>query len=96
MTKRVAGIDVGKQEVAVSVARGPVHRFPNTAAGLTAVLAWAQEQAVTHVVCEATGGMNACSSSASDEGAGVCPVRGPGSQDRSAGCAALGALWGSL
>ena len=36
MTKRVAGIDVGKQAVAVSVARGPVRRFPNTAAGLTA------------------------------------------------------------
>ena len=56
MTKRVAGIDVGKQEVAVSVARGPGRRFPNTAAGLTAMLAWVQEQAVTHVVCEATGG----------------------------------------
>lgn len=56
MTKRVAGIDVGKQEVAVSVARGPVRWFPNTAAGLTAMLAWVRGQAVTHVVCEATGG----------------------------------------
>ena len=56
MTKRVAGIDVGKQEVAVSVARGPVHRFPNTEAGITAVLAWVQGQAVTPMVCEATGG----------------------------------------
>ena len=56
MTKRVAGIDVGKQELTVSVARGPGHRFPNTEAGLTAVLAWVQGQAVTHVVCEATGG----------------------------------------
>lgn len=56
MTKQVAGIDVGKQELAVSVARGPVRRFPNTEAGLTAVLAWGREQAVTHVVCEATGG----------------------------------------
>lgn len=56
MTKRVAGIDVGKQEVAVSVARGPVRRFPNTEAGLTTGLAWVQEQAGTHVVCEATGG----------------------------------------
>ncbi len=52
MTKRVAGIDVGKQELAVSVARGRVRRFPNTGAGLTAVLAWIREQAVTHVVCE--------------------------------------------
>ena len=56
MQKIVAGIDVGKQEVVVSVARGPIRRFPNTAAGLTAVRAWVQEQAVTHVVCEATGG----------------------------------------
>jgi transposase len=56
MTKRVAGIDVGKQELAVSVARGPVRGFPNTSAGLTAVLAWVRGQAVTHVVCEATGG----------------------------------------
>lgn len=56
MQKIVAGIDVGKQEVAVSVARGPGRRFPNTDAGLTAVLAWVRGQAVTHVVCEATGG----------------------------------------
>ena len=56
MTKRVAGIDVGKQELAVSVARGPVRRFPHTSAGLTAGLAWVRAQAVTHVVCEATGG----------------------------------------
>ena len=56
MTKRVAGIDVGKQELAVSVARGAVRRFPNTGAGITAGLAWVRGQAVTHVVCEATGG----------------------------------------
>ena len=42
-------------ELAVSVARGPVRRFPK-GVGLTAVLAWIREQAVTHVVCEATGG----------------------------------------
>ena len=56
MTKRVAGIDVGKQDVVVSVARGPVRRFPNTERGLTTGLAWVRGQAVTHVVCEATGG----------------------------------------
>ena len=56
MTKRVAGLDVGKQELAVSVARGPVRWFPNTEAGITAGLAWVQGQAVTQVVCEATGG----------------------------------------
>lgn len=56
MSKRVAGIDVGKQELVVSVARGPGRRFPNTEAGRTAVVAWVRAQAVTHVVCEATGG----------------------------------------
>ena len=40
MTKRVAGLDVGKQELAVSVARGPVRRFPNRSTGITAGLAW--------------------------------------------------------
>ena len=56
MSKIVAGIDVGKQELAVSVARGPVRRFRNTEAGVMAVLTWGQKQAVTHLVCEATGG----------------------------------------
>ena len=56
MTKRVAGIDVGKQAFAVSIARGPVRRFSNTPAGRTAGLAWMRRQAVTHAVCEATGG----------------------------------------
>ena len=56
MSKRVAGIDVGKQELVGSVARGPGRRFPNTEAGRTAVVAWVRAQAVTHVVCEATGG----------------------------------------
>ena len=56
MPKRVAGIDVGKQEVVGSVARGPVRRFPNTEVGITGLLGWVREQGVTHVVCEATGG----------------------------------------
>lgn len=56
MTKRVAGIDVGKQDVVVSVARGPVRRFPNTGTGITGGLGWVREQGVTHLVCEATGG----------------------------------------
>ena len=56
MPNHVAGIDVGKQELAVSVARGPVRRFPNTGAGITAALVWVRGQAGTHVVCEATGG----------------------------------------
>lgn len=56
MNKIVAGIDVGKQDLVVSVARGPVRRFPNTPPGITAVLTWVRGQAVTQVVCEATGG----------------------------------------
>lgn len=56
MTKRGAGMEVGKQDVVVSVARGPGRRVPNTERGLTAGRAWVRGQAVTHVVCEATGG----------------------------------------
>ena len=56
MTKRVAGIDGGKQELVASGARGPVRRVPNTGAGITGLLGWVRAQGVTHVVCEATGG----------------------------------------
>ena len=56
MTKHVAGLDVGKRDLAVSIARGPVRRFPNTPPGVTALAAWVRRHAVTHVVCEATGG----------------------------------------
>ena len=54
--KVVAGIDVGKGELVVSVAGGPVQRFSNQAPGIQALLSWLRVQAVTHVVCEATGG----------------------------------------
>ncbi|MDE0405123.1 MAG: IS110 family transposase [Nitrospira sp.] len=56
MTKHVAGLDVGKHDRAVSLARGPVRRFPNTPPGVTALAAWVRRHAVTHVECEATGG----------------------------------------
>ena len=36
--KVVAGIDVGKRQLDVSVAAGPVKRFENTAAGITELL----------------------------------------------------------
>ena len=36
--KVVAGIDVGKQYLDVSVSAGPVQRFANTAAGITGLL----------------------------------------------------------
>ena len=54
--KVVAGIDVGKQDLVVSVADAPVQRFANHETGITALLSWLRARAVTHVVCEATGG----------------------------------------
>ena len=54
--KVVAGIDVGKQELIVSVAGGSVQCFANHETGITALLSWLRARAVTHVVCEATGG----------------------------------------
>ncbi len=54
--KVVAGIDVGKAQLDVSVAAGPVQRFANSAAGITALLRWLQRAGVTVVVCEPTGG----------------------------------------
>ena len=53
--KVVAGIDVGKQDLVVSVADAPVQRFANHETGITALLSWLRARAVTHVVCEATG-----------------------------------------
>ena len=52
--KVVAGIDVGKQDLVVSVADAPVQRFANHETGITALLSWLRARAVTHVVCEAT------------------------------------------
>ena len=54
--KVVAGMDVGKRELVVSVAGGPVQRFANQGPGISTLLSWLRAQAVTHVVCEATGG----------------------------------------
>lgn len=54
--KVVAGIDVGKAQLDVSVASGPVRRFANDAAGITALVRWLQAEGVTVAVCEPTGG----------------------------------------
>ena len=54
--KVVAGIDVGKTCLDVSVSAGPVRRFDNTPAGIAALVGWLESQGVTDVVCEATGG----------------------------------------
>ena len=53
---RVAGIDVGKASLDVSLAGGPVRQFANTAEGRRPLLQWLGEQDVTMAVCEPTGG----------------------------------------
>ena len=54
--KVVAGIDVGKAQLDVSVAVGPVRRFANSGAGITALVRWLEGEGVTEAVCEPTGG----------------------------------------
>ena len=52
----VAGIDVGKANLDVSVAEGTVIRFDNTEEGISRLLAHLAEQDATVAVCEATEG----------------------------------------
>ena len=50
--KVVAGIDVGKTHLDVSVSAGPVRRFDNTPAGIAALVGWLECAGATDVVCE--------------------------------------------
>ena len=52
----VAGVDIGKANLDVSVSEGPVLRFDNTARGITRLLKHLMEQDATMTVCESTGG----------------------------------------
>ena len=52
----VAGVDVGKSSLDVSVSEGPVLRFDNTAKGITKLLKHLTKQEATLTVCESTGG----------------------------------------
>ena len=52
----VAGIDVGKRRLDVSVSQGPVQGFDNTAEGIGALLEWVTKSGATEAVCESTGG----------------------------------------
>ena len=52
----VAGIDVGKANLYVSVSEGPVIRFDNTVEGISKLLKHLAEQDATVAVCESTGG----------------------------------------
>lgn len=54
--KLVAGIDVGKAHLDVSVSAGPVRRFDNSGDGITSLLCWLKRHAVTLSLCEPTGG----------------------------------------
>ena len=54
--KIVAGIDVGKRELVVSVSGGPVRSFKNEAGGIRGLAEWLRTEGVEQVVCEATGG----------------------------------------
>ena len=55
-TKVVAGIDVGKANLDVSVNAGSVRRFANTDAGIVELLNWLKSEEVVLAVCEPTGG----------------------------------------
>ena len=52
----VAGIDVSKAILDVSVSEGDVRSFKNTGKGITSLLKYVAQQSVTKVVCESTGG----------------------------------------
>ena len=55
-TRVVAGIDVGKANLDVSVNAGSVRRFANTEAGIVELLKWLKSEEVDLAVCEPTGG----------------------------------------
>ena len=55
-TRVVAGIDVGKARLDVSVNAGSVSRFPNSQAGIVELLKWLKSEDVVLAICEPTGG----------------------------------------
>lgn len=56
MSRAMAGIDVGKGELDVSLNGDRPQRFANTAAGIAELVDWLQSQGAVLAVCEATGG----------------------------------------
>lgn len=54
--KIIAGIDVGKQGLDVSIAGAKVKHYPNTDKGIERLIAALLKNKVTQAVCEATGG----------------------------------------
>ena len=54
--KKVAGADVGKSNLDVSIARGRARRFANTPDGMARMLSWLREGGATLVAFESSGG----------------------------------------
>ena len=54
--KQIAGIDVGKHFLDVSIGNEPVQRYENTGSGHRFLILSLQDKGVIQVVCEATGG----------------------------------------
>ena len=54
--KKVAGVDVGKSNLDVSIARGKPLRFANTPDGMAQMLSWLREGGATLVAFESSGG----------------------------------------
>ena len=52
----VAGIDVSKAVLDVSISEGDVRSFKNTGRGITSLLKYMERQSVSKAVCESTGG----------------------------------------
>ena len=80
----VAGIDVGKANLDVSVSGGPVLRFDNTATGITKLRKHLQEHDTTLAVCEPTGGYETAADQpvARDRYCGARGPPGPGARFR--------------
>ena len=56
MSRAMAGIDVGKRQLDVSVDQGKVRRFANTPAGVSQLVEWLDAWEQPLAICEATGG----------------------------------------
>ena len=54
--KVVAGIDVGKDFLDVSISAGEVKRFDNTQVGIQSLVSWLGRGGVSVAICESTGG----------------------------------------
>ena len=90
----VAGIDVSKATLDVSVSEGDVCRFNNTGKGISSLLKHIERQGVTKAVCESTGGYERLvvgklreggdqrAGGASGQGARICPRVWLQGQDR--------------